>query len=122
MDYLLNIMGSEWVIIIFVFLVLILGTDQLPKAARKLGRAVNEYNNAKTEVQNQMKDFSNHNIEVTGPVQTEKQKLEMMAKSMGINVVGKSEEELREIITSKIGTVKKTGESIDGKKQEDEDS
>jgi sec-independent protein translocase protein TatA len=101
--YSLNIVGSEWIIIIFVALVLILGTNQLPSAARKLGRAVNEYNKAKNEVQNHMKDITNHNLEVSGPVESERQKLEMIAKTLGVRVEEKSDEELREIISSKIG-------------------
>ena len=101
--YSLNIVGSEWIIIIFVALVLILGTNQLPSAARKLGRAVNEYNKAKNEVQNHMKDITNHNLEVSGPVESERQKLEMIAKTLGVKVEEKSDEELREIISSKIG-------------------
>ena len=105
-DYSLNIVGSEWIIIIFVALVLILGTNQLPGAARKLGRAVNEYNKAKSEVQSQMKDLTNHNIEVSGPVENERQKLEMIAKSLGVRVEEKSDEELRKIISSKIGQKK----------------
>ena len=50
-DYSLNVAGSEWIIIIFVALVLILGTGKLPGAARKLGKAVNEYNKAKNDIQ-----------------------------------------------------------------------
>jgi len=103
LDYTLNIAGSEWIIIIFVALVLILGTGKLPNAARKLGKAVNEYNKAKNDVQNQMKDFSNHTVNVTGPVQGERQKLEGIAKSLGVEVVGKTDDELRKIITTKIG-------------------
>lgn len=103
LGYSLNIIGTEWIIIIFLGLILILGTNQLPAAARKLGRAVSEYNNAKNEFQNQMKDYSNHTVNVTNPVQNEKQKLESIAKSLGINPVGKSEEELRKIISGKIG-------------------
>ena len=45
----LNIIGGEWVIIIFVALVLILGTNKLPEAAKKMGKVVNEYNRAKEE-------------------------------------------------------------------------
>lgn len=103
MDYSLNIMGSEWIIIIFVALVLILGTNQLPNAAKKIGRAVNEYNKAKNEVQNQMKDFTSHTVEVSGPVQNERQKLEGIAKSLGIDPVGKKDDDLRKMITTKIG-------------------
>jgi len=102
-DYTLNIVGSEWIIIIFVALVLILGTNKLPEAAKKLGKAVNEYNKAKDGISNQMKDFSNQNVEVNGPVQTERQKLEMIAKSLGENPVGKTTDELRDIISNKMG-------------------
>jgi len=103
MDYSLNIMGSEWIIIIFVALVLILGTNQLPNAAKKIGKAVNEYNKAKNDVQNHMKDFTNHTVEISGPVQNERQKLEGIAKSLGIDPVGKKDDDLRKIITNKIG-------------------
>ena len=45
----LNIGGSEWMIIIFVAVVLVLGTGKLPGAAKKMGKVVSEYNNAKNE-------------------------------------------------------------------------
>ena len=105
-DYSLNIVGSEWIIIIFVALVLILGTNQLPGAARKLGKAVNEYKKAKDEVQNHMKDVTNHNLDVSGPVENERQKLEMIAKSLGVKADEKSDDELRKIISNKIGQKK----------------
>jgi sec-independent protein translocase protein TatA len=102
-DYSLNIIGTEWIIIIFVALILILGTNQLPSAAKKLGKAVNEFNKAKNEVQNQMKGISNTDLEITGPLETERQKLEMIAKSLGVNVAEKSDDELRKIISGKMG-------------------
>ena len=102
-DYSLDILGNEWIIIIFVALVLILGTNQLPSAAKKLGKIVNEFNKAKNEVQNQMKDISNTNLEISGPLETERHKLEMIAKSLGVNVAEKSDDELRKIIAAKMG-------------------
>jgi sec-independent protein translocase protein TatA len=102
-DYSLNILGSEWIIIVFVALVLILGTKQLPSAARKLGMVVNEFNKAKNEVQNQMKGISNTDLDITGPLETERQKLEMIAKTLGVDVAGKSDEELQKIIAGKMG-------------------
>ena len=102
-DYSLNILGSEWIIIIFVALVLILGTNQLPGAAKKLGKAVNEFNKAKNEVQDQMKGISNTNLDISGPLETERQKLEMIAKSLGVNIAEKSDDELRKIISEKMG-------------------
>ena len=103
LDYSLNILGSEWIIIIFVALILILGTNQLPSAAKKLGIAVNEFNKAKNEVQNQIKGISNTNLDISGPLETERQKLETIAKSLGVSVTEKSDEELRKIISRKMG-------------------
>jgi sec-independent protein translocase protein TatA len=109
-DYSLNILGSEWIIIIFVALILILGTNQLPSAAKKLGKAVNEFNRAKNEVQNHMKSVSDTNLDTSEPMETERQKLEMIAKSLGVNYKEKSDDELRKIIADKMGQ-KKTDSS-----------
>jgi len=105
-DHSLNIAGSEWMIIIFVALVLILGTGKLPGAAKKLGKAVNEYNKAKNEIQEQMKEVKEQTPTISGPVETERAKLETIAKSIGIKSEGKTDEELRKIISTKIGQKK----------------
>ena len=79
MEYFLNIMGSEWMIIIFAALILLFGTNKLPEAGKKIGKMVGEYNKAKTEMQNQINDMAKtepDNPTIDGPVQTERQKLE----------------------------------------------
>jgi len=48
----LNIIGSEWIIIIFIALILLLGTNRFPEMAKKIGKVVGEYNNAKNQIQN----------------------------------------------------------------------
>ena len=101
-EFLLNIAGGEWIIIAFVALVLILGTNQLPNAAKKIGRIVNEYNKAKNDVQNQMQEISDSSIRVSGPVQDQRQKMETMAKSLGISAEGKTDDELKKLIADKI--------------------
>jgi len=106
LDYSLNIAGSEWMIIVFVAIVLVLGTGKLPSIAKKLGKAVNEYNKAKNEIQEQMKIGEEQSPKITGPVGTEREKLETMAKSMGVNVE-KSDDELRKMISDKMGQKKK---------------
>ncbi|MEX0862625.1 twin-arginine translocase TatA/TatE family subunit [Nitrosopumilus sp.] len=110
LNYPLNVGGSEWMIIIFVALVLILGTGKLPGAARKMGQAVNEYNKAKNEIQNQMKEVTEETPKISGPVGTEREKLETIAKSIGVKIDEKTDDELRENISTKIGQ-KKTEES-----------
>ena len=108
-EYGLNIIGSEWIIIIFVALILLLGTNKLPEAGKKIGKIVGEYNKAKNNVQKQFKDYAepnsnDSNLSVNGPVQTERQKLEYMAKSLGINIENKTDLELKQIIEAKFGT------------------
>jgi len=103
LEFPLNIMGSEWIIIIFVALIVLLGTNRLPEVTNKLGKAVGEYNKTKNDVQNQLKDFSNSNLDISGPVENERQKLEMIAKSLGINSSNKSDEDIRLAISEKMG-------------------
>ena len=110
LDSSLNIAGSEWLIIVFVALILILGTGILPGAAKKLGKVVNEYNKAKNEIQEQIKDVSEQTPTISGPVDTERKKLETIAKSIGIKYDGVTDGELRENISTKIGQ-KKVDES-----------
>jgi len=96
-------MGSEWIIIIFVALIVLLGTNRLPEVTKKLGRVVGEYSKAKNDIQKQFKDFSDSNLNVLGPVQNEREKLDAIAKTIGIDSTNKSDEELRELISGKIG-------------------
>ena len=98
----LNVAGSEWIIIIFVALVLILGTGRLPGAARKLGKAVSEYNRAKDDIRGHI-DSGDGAPRISGPVGTEREKLETMARSAGISVSERTDEELRDMIAKSIG-------------------
>ena len=103
----LNIIGSEWIIIIFIAIILLLGTNRFPEMAKKIGKVVGEYNNAKNQIQNEMKDVTKENFEISGPVKDERKKLEMMASHFGVNCESKTDDELRKIIDSKIGKPQK---------------
>ena len=103
LEYSLNIIGSEWIIIIFIGLILLFGTKRFPDVAKKIGKLVGEYSNAKNQIQNEMKGTTNQNLQVSGPVKDERKKLEMTADQLGIDPKNKSDEELRVIIKNKIG-------------------
>ena len=114
MEYFLNIMGSEWMIIIFVALILIFGTNKLPEAGKKIGKMVGEYNKAKTEMQNQINDMTKaepDNPTINGPVQTERQKLERMAHTLRIDIKNKSNVELKNAIDAKFGPQESSSEN-----------
>jgi len=46
LEYSLNIIGTEWLMIIFITLILLLGTNRFPEAAKKIGKIVGEYKKA----------------------------------------------------------------------------
>lgn len=97
----LNIMGTEWIIVVFVALVLILGTGKLPAVARKMGKAAYEFEKAKKDIRQQISP--EYNMRVNGPAENEHQKLETIAKSMGIDPAGMSTDQLRQAIKDKLG-------------------
>jgi sec-independent protein translocase protein TatA len=103
LEYALNIIGTEWIIIIFIGLILLFGTNRFPDVAKKIGKLVGEYSNAKNQIENEMKNSTNQNLQVSGPVKDERKKLEMMAIQLEINYENKTDDELRKIIESKIG-------------------
>ena len=106
LEYTLNIIGSEWIIIIFVALILLFGTNRFPDVAKKIGRLVGEYSNAKNQIENEMKGATNQNLQVSGPVKDERKKLEMTASQLGIDYEKKTDVELKKIIEGKIGQTK----------------
>jgi sec-independent protein translocase protein TatA len=97
--------------IIFIALILLLGTNRFPDVAKKIGRLVGEYHNAKNQIQNEVKDVTKENFEVSGPVKDERKKLEIMANHFGVDYKTKTDDELKKIIDSKIGQPQNKTES-----------
>ena len=106
----MNIGGSEWAIVIILGLILVFGPKKLPELSRTFGKASGEYEKAKQLFrleQENIKKHVNQNTylmgpKILGPVASERQKLEEIAKSLDIDYVGKTDEELRFKITDKI--------------------
>ena len=107
----MNIIGSEWIMIIFIALLLLLGRKRFPDVAKKIGKLVGEYHNAKNQIQTEMKDVTKENFEVSGPVKDERKKLEIMANHFGVDCKSKTDDELKKIIDSKIGQPQKETQS-----------
>ena len=102
-DFSLDIIGNEWIIIGLVAMVLFLGTKRLPDASQKLGKILGEYNKTRKMVQNELqKATSGNNISIEGPVETERRKIETIAQSLGIDHSNKTDEELKNLIATKL--------------------
>ncbi|HXG06087.1 MAG TPA: twin-arginine translocase TatA/TatE family subunit [Nitrososphaera sp.] len=111
MPLLLNIAGSEWVMIILLALILLFGTKRLPQVSRTIGKAIGEYEKAKQTFRREMEEAmeparSQSPIpKITGPVATEREKLETIASSLGINDYdGLTDEQLRTLISKRIAS------------------
>ncbi len=103
LNFSLDIIGNEWIVIVFVAIVLFLGTKRLPEASRKFGKIWGEYSKTKNTVQTELHKVTEYNIPIQGPVENERQKLEAMAKLLGINNSNVTDDELKNMIASKIG-------------------
>ena len=99
----MNIGGAEWFIIAFVFIILFFGSKNLPTFSKTIGRAMAEYQKAKSGIE---KEMSLTNIPVIGPkispISSEREKLEIIAKSLGIEYQNLSDDTLRDTVSRKM--------------------
>lgn len=109
----MNIGGSEWIIIILMALFLLFGSKKLPEFSRTIGKAAGEYEkaqelfrkemgNAAETVEQQKRYFMLPKI--TAPANSEREKLEVIANSLGIKYIGQTDEQLRLSILESIKT------------------
>ena len=105
----MNIAGSEWIIIILFGLILLFGTKKLPQFSRSVGKAVGEYERAKKMFRDEMERAAENARDDTkfpkirGPVDSERKKLELIANSLGIeDHTGLTDEELRILISKRM--------------------
>ncbi len=106
--YELNIGGSEWIILILLFLILVVGSKHLPELGRSLGKAFGEYERAKSSVRREIERLNSSSsigpiIPIDGPVNSEREKLDIVARSLGIDPKGKDDDELKRLIMDRLG-------------------
>jgi sec-independent protein translocase protein TatA len=99
----MNIAGAEWFIIAFVFIILFFGSKNLTSFSRTIGRAMAEYQKAKIGIEREM---SPTNLPIIGPkispISSEREKLEIIAKSLGIECQNLPDDTLRETVSRKL--------------------
>lgn len=87
--------GLEWIIIAAIIIALFFGVKKIPELARSFGRASGEYEKAKIEMRKEIDRVKSADT-------AQREKLESVAEKLGINPVGKSDEELRQEIDKDI--------------------
>jgi sec-independent protein translocase protein TatA len=105
----MNIAGSEWIIIILLGLILLFGTKKLPQLSRTIGKTMGEYEKARDMFRREMEEAADKTRAVgkfptiVGPVATERKKLESIASSLGIEDYDVlTDEELRTLISKRM--------------------
>jgi sec-independent protein translocase protein TatA len=115
-DFSLNIIGNDWIMIVLVALVLLLGTKRLPDMTKKIAKVMAQYDKTKNMVQEEIqKAKGEFNVNISGPVMSERQKLETLAKSLGINIENKTDDDLRNIVNSKLAGSSKSDQDTTSK-------
>ena len=115
--YELNIAGSEW-FIIFIVIVIFIFPKKIGSVSKTIGKFVGEYEKAKGKIMDQKNMFvsdtsvtaANNHIykgpEIQRPISSEREKLEIIAKSLDINSDNMIDDELRNLISSKLKETK----------------
>jgi|Deesub1362A_J573_1020465.scaffolds.fasta_scaffold00005_300 sec-independent protein translocase protein TatA len=91
--------GPNELMVILIVALILFGPKKLPELARSLGKAVAEFNKAKDEFSKEsMKKIIENEIE---PKKASYSEVVKIAENLGIDVEGKSEQELLKEITRK---------------------
>ena len=88
--------GLEWVFIIVIVVVLFFGVKKIPEIARSVGRASSEYEKAKLQAKKELNQMNSKDITEGSTV--DREKLESIADTLGIDSSNKNDEELRKAI------------------------
>lgn len=85
--------GAEIVIIILIIVVLFFGAKKIPELARSLGKASTEFQKARFDAKRTIESVSTDNH-----VSVDREKLESIAETLGIDYTNKNDHDLREAI------------------------
>src|SRR4249919_2211537 len=111
-SYALNIAGSEW-FIIFIVVIIFIFPKKIGSISKTMGKFVGEYEKAKGKIMDQKNMFvsdpsmttDDHvykGPQIQGPISSERQKLEIIAKSLNINSENMVDDDLRNLISLRL--------------------
>jgi len=83
--------GSTELIVIFGVIILLFGANKLPELARSMGSSMGEFKKAQTESERNLKEFEKS---LSEPITLKKTKLQETAEKLGIDIKGKTDDQL----------------------------
>ena len=111
-SYALNIAGSEW-FIIFIVIIIFIFPKKIGSISKTMGKFVGEYEKAKGKIMDQKNMFVSDTSmtdddhvykgpQIQGPISSEREKLEIIAKSLNINSEDMVDDDLRNLISLRL--------------------
>jgi sec-independent protein translocase protein TatA len=91
--------GPNGLLVILLIVFFLFGASKLPELARSLGRSMGEFKKAQREAELELYEFERRVREGRITQSEKRSKLEKIARDLGINPEGKSDDELIEEIT-----------------------
>jgi sec-independent protein translocase protein TatA len=96
--------GFEWIILVIIVVVLIFGAKKIPDLARGFGKATSEFEKARIEAKRELRELKNTGTSSSSTTNAaaNREKLESIADTLGIDYTDKNDEQLRLAIETEI--------------------
>jgi sec-independent protein translocase protein TatA len=97
--------GFEWIFIVVIVVVLIFGAKKIPDLARGFGKATTEFEKARIEAKRELREIKNAGTSsstTTTNTAANREKLESIADTLGIDYTDKNDDQLRLAIETEI--------------------
>ena len=97
--------GFEWIFIVVIVVILIFGAKKIPDLARGFGKATSEFEKARIEAKRELRELKNAGTpssSTTTNAAANREKLESIADTLGIDYTDKNDDQLRLAIETEI--------------------
>jgi sec-independent protein translocase protein TatA len=99
--------GFEWIFIVVIVVVIFFGAKKIPDLARGFGKATTEFEKARIEAKRELREVKNagtssSSTSTTTNTAANREKLESIADTLGIDYTDKDDDQLRLAIETEI--------------------
>lgn len=96
--------GFEWVIVIIIIILVFFGVKKIPDLARSFGKARSEFEKSRFLAKKEIEELKNQSGSLTN---VQREKLESIADTLGIDYYGKTDDEVRVAINAELNRTAK---------------